>query len=320
MVAPIHQETAMASSTPQQHDSLHDPLPGDADTGAIERIAAFSDGDAGGNPAGVWIGAALPPAAEMQRLAHAVGYSETVFAARQREGWRVRYFSPESEVPFCGHATIALGAALAAREGDGVYPLALNAAAITVEGRRDGDRTAAALQSPPTWSRPADPAFVAAALALFGYAPADLDPRIPPALAHAGADHLVLALASRALLAAMRYDLDAGRRLMVAHGLATIVLAFAEDARRFHTRNPFASGGVYEDPATGAGTAALAGYLRDLGWPHGGAIDVVQGEDMGMRSRLHAEIGAQPGGSIRVSGTARPLGRQEGDEGKPPRV
>jgi PhzF family phenazine biosynthesis protein len=276
-------------------------------TSHILRIAAFSDGDAGGNPAGVWIGESLPPADEMQRLAHAVGYSETAFAAPQEEGWRVRYFSPASEVPFCGHATIALGAALARRDGDGVYALALNDADITVEGRRDGEQVAAALQSPPTWSRPAAPELVADALSLFGYHDADLDPRIPPGLAHAGANHLVLALASRDLLAAMRYDLEAGRALMEKYGLTTIVLAWVENPQRFHTRNPFAIGGVYEDPATGAGTAALAGYLRDLGWQHGGAIDVVQGEDMGMRSLLRAEIGAEPGGSIRVSGTARML-------------
>lgn len=276
-------------------------------TSHILRIAAFSDGDAGGNPAGVWIGESMPPADEMQRLAHAVGYSETAFAAPQGKGWRVRYFSPASEVPFCGHATIALGAALARRDGDGVYALALNDADITVEGRREGERVAAALQSPPTWSRPAAPELVADALMLFGYHDADLDPRIPPGLAHAGANHLVLALVSRDLLAAMRYDLATGRALMEKHGLTTIVLAWMESPRRFHTRNPFAIGGVYEDPATGAGTAALAGYLRSLGWPHGGAIDVVQGEDMGMRSLLHAEIGPEPGGSIRVSGTARML-------------
>jgi predicted PhzF superfamily epimerase YddE/YHI9 len=103
----------------------------------------------------------------------------------------------------------------------------------------------------------------------------------------------------------MHYELDAGRRLMNEHDIVTVVLAWAETAQRFHTRNPFASGGVLEDPATGAGTAALAGYLRDLGWPHGGRIEVVQGEDMGMRSRLSAEIPPQPGASIRVSGTAR---------------
>jgi PhzF family phenazine biosynthesis protein len=275
----------------------------------IVRIAAFSDGDTGGNPAGVWIGEALPPASEMAALAQAIGFSETVFAAPQspgeQRGWRVRYFSPESEVPFCGHATIALGAALARRFGDGRYQLALNAADISVEGRADGARVAASLQSPPTRSAPAPAGLVDAALALFGYTRADLDERIPPALAHGGADHLVLALNSRAALARMHYELDAGRGLMNGHGIVTVVLAWAETDQLFHTRNPFASGGVLEDPATGAGTAALAGYLRELGWPHGGRIEVIQGEDMGMRSRLSAEIPPQPGASIRVSGSAR---------------
>lgn len=276
----------------------------------VQRIAAFSDGAQGGNPAGVWIGAALPPEAQMQRVAREIGYSETAFAAPLDDGWRVRYFSPEAEVPFCGHATIALGAALAAVHGDGIYALTLNDAAITVEGTRaigvEGTALmSAALQSPPTRSSAAPAPAVARALALFGYRQQDLEPRIPPALAHGGAPHLVLALRSRALLAAMRYDLDTGRAFMHELGILTVVLAFAEADALFHTRNPFAAGGVYEDPATGAGTAALAGYLRDIGWPHGGGIDVVQGEDMGMRSRLHAGIGPGKGESIRVSGTAR---------------
>jgi PhzF family phenazine biosynthesis protein len=271
----------------------------------VLKIAAFSDGDTGGNPAGVLIGDVLPDAGEMQRLAAEVGFSETAFAAPDGESWRVRYFSPETEVPFCGHATIALGAALVRRFGDGIFPLILNQASITVEGFRDGTTIAAALQSPPTRSRPAPPELIAEALALFGYAATDLDPAIPPALIHGGADHLVLALKSREALAAMRYDPKAGQALMRREGLVTILLAYAETPRLFHTRNPFASGGVYEDPATGASTAAFAGYLRDIGWPHGGAIDVVQGEDMGMRSRLHADISPETGSSIRVSGTAR---------------
>jgi PhzF family phenazine biosynthesis protein len=90
-------------------------------------------------------------------------------------------------------------------------------------------------------------------------------------------------------------------------GLTTVTLAHAETPRLFHARNPFAAGGVYEDPATGAAAAALAGYLRDLGWPHGGAIDIVQGEDMGMKSLLRAEITDTKGASIRVSGTARQM-------------
>lgn len=271
----------------------------------VLKIAAFSDGNTGGNPAGVLIGDVLPDAVEMQRLAAEVGFSETAFAAMDGDNWRVRYFSPESEVRFCGHATIALGAALVRQFGDGIFPLKLNQASITVEGFRDGATIAAALQSPPTRSKPVPPQLIAEALALFGYAAADLDPAIPPALIHGGADHLVLALNSREALAAMRYELKAGQVLMRREGLVTILLAYAETPRLFHTRNPFASGGVYEDPATGASTAAFAGYLRDIGWPHGGAIDVVQGEDMGMRSRLHADIAPETGSSIRVSGTAR---------------
>lgn len=271
----------------------------------VQKIAAFSDGDSGGNPAGVLIAEFLPDETEMQRIAAEVGFSETVFAAPLGDSWRVRYFSPESEVPFCGHATIALGAALALSQGDGVFALTLNQAKITVEGRKEANLIVAALQSPPTHSKSAPPMLVSAVLELFGYSPSDMDPRIPAALAHAGADHLILGLKTRTALSAMHYDLAAGRRLMQAAGLVTIVLVHAETLNLFHTRNPFASGGVYEDPATGAGTAALAGYLRDIGWPHGGYIEVVQGEDMGIRSRLTAEISPDIGTSIRVSGSAR---------------
>jgi PhzF family phenazine biosynthesis protein len=271
----------------------------------VIRVSAFSENGAGGNPAGVLIADKFPDAAEMQRIASEVGYSETAFAVREGMAWRVRYFSPESEVPFCGHATIALGAVLALQEGPGVFALALNNARITVEGQRKGDVLVASLQSPPTRSARPSGELVGEVLDLFGYSPVDLNPDIPPALAHGGADHFVLALNSRAALSAMTYDLDSGRTLMLREGLVTILLAYAETPRLFHTRNPFASGGVYEDPATGAATAAFAGYLRDITWPHEGEIEVIQGEDMGMRSRLRATIPPAAGSSIRVSGEAR---------------
>lgn len=271
----------------------------------VLRIAAFCEGDIGGNPAGVLLASTLPDSANMQRIANEVGFSETAFAMPTADGWRVRYFAPQSEVPFCGHATIALGAALAMREGDGIFALKLNNADITVESRREGAYFSTALQSPSTYSQAIAPTALAQALALFGYSQADLNPNLPPALIHAGLSHLVLALRSRELLAAMHYDLDAGRVLMEQEGWGTIMLAYAETPQLLHTRNAFAIGGVYEDPATGAATAALAGYLRDIDWPHGGVIDVIQGEDMGMRSRLRAEISSVPGSSIRVSGMAR---------------
>ena len=225
----------------------------------VLRIAAFSDGNRGGNPAGVWIGDTLPDASRMQAIAAEVGFSETAFAAPERDAWRVRYFSPLMEVPFCGHATIALGAALAQRHGDRSFTLHLNDAVISVSGRRDGNTIAAALQSPPTRSAPLDASLRDALLDLFGYAASDLDPQLPPAKIHGGADHAVLALTSRAALARMEYDFERGRALMAQSGLVTIALVTIETPRLFHVRNAFAAGGVVEDPATGAGAGAFAG-------------------------------------------------------------
>ncbi|MEO1575106.1 MAG: PhzF family phenazine biosynthesis protein [Pseudomonadota bacterium] len=271
----------------------------------VQRLSSFSDGDRGGNPAGVLIADVLPSDEQMRSMAAEVGYSETAFAAPEGDGWRVRYFSPESEVPFCGHATIALGAALAERSGAGVYALTLNDADITVEGSVADGVYSAALQSPPTRSTLADSEEVSAVLAMFGYSADDLDPRLPPARINAGAEHPVIGLAARDRLRDMTYDLDQGRALMRDSGLVTIMFVVAASDRGFHSRNAFASGGVYEDPATGAASAAFAGYLRDLGWAHGGAIEIVQGEDMGSRSLISATFSDEPGASVRVAGTVR---------------
>ncbi len=275
-------------------------------------IAAFSEGATGGNPAGVWIGEILPPADEMQRIAAEVGFSETAFVAplpgSSENTWRVRYFSPEAEVPFCGHATIAATAALAKRFGEGEYFLQLNQSRITVSGsRQPSGGWQATLLSPPTASAPVDTPTLQQALALFGYTEDDLDPALPPARIHGGADHLILALKTRQALAAMTYSQPAGRALMQQQGWVTILLVYAETAQKFHSRNPFAFGGVYEDPATGAASAALGGYLRDTGWPHQGHIDIIQGEDMGMRSLIAVEIDTIPGNPIRISGQAREM-------------
>lgn len=55
------------------------------------------------------------------------------------DGWNARYFSPEMEVPFCIHATVALGAALALHQGDSTFRLRLSRDAITVRGWTGGD-------------------------------------------------------------------------------------------------------------------------------------------------------------------------------------
>ncbi|MES0864725.1 PhzF family phenazine biosynthesis protein [Ruegeria sp. SCPT10] len=276
----------------------------------VQRIAAFSRGSEGGNPAGVVLLEREASTEEMAQVAAEVGYSETAFAVAQDDGkksWRVRYFSPESEVPFCGHATIALGAALGRHSGPGTYSLALNDATITVDTDTTPEGVVATLSSPPTKSRTLADAETRDILALFDLTANDLDPRLAPAHIHGGADHVVLPLKSRTRLAAMTYDLDKGRQVMRDHNLVTVMLVFIETDQTFIARNAFASGGVLEDPATGAAAAAFAGYLRDSNWPHGGEFTIRQGEDMGSPSLIKVSLDDVRGSSVRVSGTARDI-------------
>ena len=142
---------------------------------SVQRLSAFTRDGRGGNPAGVWIGSELPTPEIMQSTATNVGYSETVFVSPETTGrtggsnWRVRYFAPESEVDFCGHATIALGAALAESEGDGTFDLLLNSAQISVTGKMLDTHATASLQSPPTHSNLAAEELIDQICLMFDY-------------------------------------------------------------------------------------------------------------------------------------------------------
>lgn len=73
----------------------------------LYQIDAFSDRPFGGNPAAVlplttWLDDEL-----MQNIAMENNLSETVFFAPEGEDFRIRWFTPETEVDLCGHATLA---------------------------------------------------------------------------------------------------------------------------------------------------------------------------------------------------------------------
>lgn len=275
--------------------------------GVLRRLTAFSDDPRGGNPAGVWIGDELPAPAEMRRIAADVGYSETAFLARRSDGaYETRYYSPEAEVPFCGHATIAAGVVLGGTEGPGTYLLATSAGDVPVEARAREERWTATLTSvAPRHVRPS-PVLLDGALAALGWSRADLDPSLPPALAFAGAWHLVLAAADRARLDRLEYDFDRLKSLMLDADLTTLQLVWRESRGVFHARDPFPVGGVVEDPATGAAAAALGGYLRDAGLlPAPFELVIHQGTAMGRPSRIEVRVPER--GGVAVSGTATPL-------------
>ncbi len=283
---------------------MADPTPG-----TLLRLAAFTIDPAGGTPAGVWIGDALPPAHEMLRIAAEVGYSETAFLAPDASGargaYRVRYFSPLAEVAFCGHATIASGVALAERGAPDELTLRTNDGEVGVNVRSgpDGHHVATLTSVEPS-VRAVPGELLERALDLLGWDRAELDPRLPPAIGFAGVHHLILAVRDHATLARMAYDFDPMQALMLERELTTLQLIWREGPLRFRARDPFPVGGVVEDPATGAAAAALGAYLRDRGEIRPPAtFEIAQGVEMGRPSLLTVSI-LPDDTRIRVSGTA----------------
>jgi PhzF family phenazine biosynthesis protein len=73
----------------------------------ITQVDSFTDRPFAGNPAGVCILEQAAPEDWMQRVAAEMNLSETAFLYRESDGYRIRWFTPVSESPLCGHATLA---------------------------------------------------------------------------------------------------------------------------------------------------------------------------------------------------------------------
>ena len=73
----------------------------------FHQVDAFSDRPFSGNPAMVyrldtWLDDEL-----MQKIAAEHNLAETAFLVREGPVWHIRWFTPTTEVPLCGHATLA---------------------------------------------------------------------------------------------------------------------------------------------------------------------------------------------------------------------
>ena len=258
----------------------------------------------GGDPAGVWLGDALPSSDEMVRIAADVGFSETAFLAPRIGLTRtVRYYSPEAEVAFCSHATIAAGVHLGRAHGEGRYQFETAPGSIGVDVRTVDGLPLASLTSVEPAQKTLDAAILEEVLAALGWSAIELDPSIPPINGYAGAWHLIIAAGSIHRLNQLEYDFRRLKALMLEQDLTTVQLIWRESTSTFHARNPFPVGGVVEDPATGAAAAALGGYLRDanlIGTPT--TLLIRQGEAMRRPSRLIVDVPER--GGIVVSGNA----------------
>lgn len=272
----------------------------------VLRLSAFPLAGSGGNPAGVVLDARELTDNQMQQIAQEVGYSETAFlTSREGNRFRVRYFSPEIEVDFCGHATIATAVALGETHGLGSYIFETNTGDVAVDVEATQDGIQAKLSASRAELSKFDTSDLAELLSILDIRTEDLKPGFEPMIATAGNSHPVFVLESRELLNSIEYDFDRCQEMCRRKNWVTLQLVVMENESRWHSRNPFAFGGVVEDPATGSAAIALGIYLRDTGiFSAGHSFEILQGEAMGRPSLLKVEIGQN---SCSVMGGASPI-------------
>jgi trans-2,3-dihydro-3-hydroxyanthranilate isomerase len=273
---------------------------------------------------------------EMQRIAAEMDYSETTFiesATPTGEGYPVRIFTPETELPFAGHPTLGTASVLrervldSAEDGDGetdepgdeiALSLGVGEVPVTIEGEGDDELF---------WMRQPDPSFgervepVLAARAVNLDEP-DLDGEFAPRVVSTGLPTLVLACRSLAAVRRARIDDEHYRELIEASDAETVLVFCPETVESdndLHVRVFAPVHGVPEDPATGSSNGCLAAYLareRFFGSP---AIDVrvEQGYELDRPSLLYlrTEDAADGSGSEDVDGTGNEDESEDGSNG-----
>jgi PhzF family phenazine biosynthesis protein len=73
----------------------------------IIQVDAFTNTPFQGNPAAVCVLEQTVAENWMQLVAREMNLSETAFVLKQEDGFNLRWFTPTTEVPLCGHATLA---------------------------------------------------------------------------------------------------------------------------------------------------------------------------------------------------------------------
>lgn len=291
------------------------------DAPEVLRYSAFAATSEGGNPAGVVLDAAGLDDEAMQRIAAEVGYSETAFivgggatgtdatsAGALSEGddaprYRVRYWSPAAEVPFCGHATVATAVALAERGGPSEMVFDTNGGEVTLRAVTDAaGGIAVSFTSVRPQLRSLDHEVAGRLLALLGLELDDVDPRYSLGEAFAGNWHPILFLSDPELFHQFRFSPSEVAALMREQGwFGTVTVLRQTGPVDFEARNLFPVGRITEDPATGSAAASTGAYLREHGFAEK-TIRISQGRHVGRPSELVVHIPAT--GGIEVSGGA----------------
>jgi PhzF family phenazine biosynthesis protein len=272
-------------------------------------IDSFSASPLNGNPAGVVLDGAGLEAKAMQRIANELKHSETAFPLPSREptaALHLRWFTPESEVAFCGHATLAAFHVLVEEARrirvpeSGVTRTAFTCKSgkLAVELSREQGRLRILIETPASKFEPAQvPAELLTAL---GLVPEALDPKIAPQKSAILEGNLYLAVRDRDALARCKPDAGVLTALGKQLGVAGFVV---------YTLNPragvdaalrcfFPGYGILEDPVTGSAAGQL-GALIQAALPEimPRRLAFTQGDEMGRPGVVEVEVRpeAEPG-------------------------
>lgn len=269
----------------------------------FRQIDVFTDRPLAGNPLAVVLDADEMDGETMQAVAAETNLSETAFVLRPTEptaDYRLRIFTPTTELPFAGHPSVGTAFALL-REGRFGSPqgalsvrqeVGIGVLPIKIESTVDGPLITMTQGRPEVSERVEDAAGVAAAL---GCAADQVSHSRPgPRVASTGLRQLMVPLASVEAVSLLRPEWSElalmERRLDV-----TGVSAFALDGPgRVRCRFFSPRSGIMEDPATGSAAGALGAYMAVEGMldVEGGTagLTVYQGLEIRRPSRIDVRV------------------------------
>jgi len=264
-----------------------------------EIVDVFTDRPFAGNQLAVVFGGDDISAGQMSDIAREFHFSETVFVLPPTTGeatYRVRIFTPESELPFAGHPSVGAAVTQLRR---GLIPAGrvvqeCGAGLLPVEVSPDG--TATLTGGTATVSAEIDPAPLLAAAGLTG------DDFAGPAPREAGCGLSFPYLSVRPdALARAEGDPGVARR----HGIRDVSVFAWDPATRTARTRVFCPGmGVPEDPATGSAALGFGVYLVASGLVDGDGetgYTIVQGVEMGRPSTLSCRVTAAGGRVTRAT-------------------
>ncbi|GAC1371710.1 MAG: PhzF family phenazine biosynthesis protein [Polyangiales bacterium] len=214
-------------------------------------VDAFTDVPFAGNPAAVVLLERAAEPAWMQSVAAEMNLSETAFAFPLGEDrYALRWFTPTSEIPLCGHATLATGAVLH-REGRVIGErVTFETASGALHVDRVGARFAMSL---PAYG--ADPVDAASILALLALRPIDVR------LSRSKGKKLMVVVETEAEVLAAAPDPSALLAAPNPLGIEGVLLTARGTGDVDFVSRYFAPWvGIAEDPVTGSAHCVLGPY------------------------------------------------------------